>query len=159
MSVRRPLVLVAVAAATLGLVAACDKPAPYAGVVSGGDASGGEATAWCFENGTFNATTPSADCQPGPSNAGEITVKPGGMVEVDVPPEVGDDGWTAALASSAGDLAPISFVRKGTSYVRFNVPSEANSGTTYVLELLALRPGQGSEKAKGLWRFVLNVES
>ncbi|SHM97036.1 hypothetical protein [Cryptosporangium aurantiacum] len=148
----------AVAAATLGLVAACDKPAPYATVVSGGDSAGGEATAWCFEDGTFNASTPSSDCKAGPTNAGEIDVKPGGIVEVDVPPTVGEDGWTAALASSDGNLAPVSFVRKGTTYIRFTVPTDTSGDTTYVLELLALHPGHTAEKARGLWRFVLNVE-
>jgi len=147
----------AVAAATLGLVAACDKPAPYATVASGGDSAGGEATAWCFEDGTFNGTAPGGDCKAGPANAGQISVKPGGTVQVDVPPDVGEDGWTAALASSEGNLAPVSFVRKGTSYIRFNVPTDAAGGTTYVLELLALHPGQNAEKARGLWRFVLDV--
>ncbi|MFI5958471.1 hypothetical protein [Cryptosporangium sp. NPDC051539] len=150
-------VALGVAAAALGLVTACDKPAPYATVVSDGDTAGGEATAWCFENGTFNASTPGSDCKAGPANAGTITVKPGGTVEVDVPPDVGEDGWTAALASSDGNLAPVSFVRKGTSYIRFAVPNDATGSTTYVLELLALHPGQNAEKARGLWRFVLDV--
>lgn len=153
---KRALAL-AVAAATLGLVAACDKPAPFATVASGGDSAGGEATAWCFEGGTFNGTAPGADCKAGPANAGRIEVRPGGTVQVDVPPTVGDDGWTAALASSDGTLAPVSFVRKGTSWVRFTVPNDARGGTTYVLELLALHPNQNAEKARGLWRFVLDV--
>jgi hypothetical protein len=147
----------ALAVATLSLVAACDKPAPYATVGSGSDSVGGEATAWCFDDGTFNASAPSSDCEAGPANAGRIDVKPGGTVQVDVPPSVGEDGWTAALASSDGNLAPVSFVRKGTTYIWFNVPTDANGGTTYVLELLALHPGQSAEKARGLWRFVLDV--
>ena len=147
----------AIAAATLSLVAACDKPAPYATVASGSDSAGGEATAWCFDDGSFNGSAPGSDCKAGPANAGRIDVKPGGTVQVDVPPTVGDDGWTAALASSDGNLAPLSFVRKGTTYIRFNVPSEARGGTTYVLELLALHPGENAEKARGLWRFVLDV--
>ena len=117
---KRALAL-AVVAAALGLVAACDKPAPYATVGSGGDSTGGEATAWCFEDGTFNGSAPSDDCKAGPANAGRIGVKPGGTVQVDVPPTVGEDGWTAALASSDGNLAPVSFVRKGTSWIRFTV--------------------------------------
>ncbi|GAA3386550.1 hypothetical protein [Cryptosporangium minutisporangium] len=157
MGVSKRSLALAVAAATLGLVTACDKPAPYATVVSGGDSVGGEATAWCFEEGTFNASTPGSDCKAGPSNAGEISVKPGSTVHVDVPPNVGEDGWTAALASSDGNLAPVSFVRKGTSYIRFTVPNDATGETTYVLELLALHPGESAEKARGLWRFVLNV--
>ncbi|MFG1920705.1 hypothetical protein [Cryptosporangium sp. NPDC048952] len=148
----------ALVAASLGLVAACDKPAPYATVASGGDSAGGEATAWCFEDGTFNGSTPGDDCKAGPANAGRIDVRPGSTVQVDVPPNVGEDGWTAALASSDGNIAPVSFVRKGTSWIRFTVPTDAAGGNTYVLELLALHPGENAEKARGLWRFVLDVD-
>lgn len=157
MSLRRPLLVLAVAAIAVGSMAACDKPLPYASVVSGSSAQSGEASAWCFEGGTFSTGQVSDDCKGGPTNAGAVTVHAGRSVEVDVPVGVGDDGWAVGLTSSAGTSAAVSVV-KGDSVVRFNVPQDAAAGTTYVLEVLALHPGQNVATPRGIWKFVLNVK-
>jgi hypothetical protein len=157
MSLRRPLLVLAVAAATVGSLAACDKPLPYANIVSGSSSQSGEASEWCFEAGYFSNSQVSSDCKGGPVNAGAISVHPGRPVEVDVPTGVGDDGWALGLTSSQGTSAAVSVV-KGHSVIRFTVPDTATAGTTYVLDVLALHKGKDVATPRGLWKFVLNVK-
>jgi hypothetical protein len=158
MSVRRSLLALCMAAAAIGGLTACDKPLPYASVVSGSSSRSGEASAWCFTDGTFSNTGASADCKGGPVNAGAMSVHAGRQVEVDVPVGVGDDGWAVGLTSSQGTSAPVSVV-KGNSIVRFTVPDSAPAGTTYVLEVLALRDGRTVATPRGIWKFVLNIKA
>ena len=156
MPARRLAALVGIGLAAAGLTA-CDTPSPRASFFSGSETVSTEAVAWCTGNGTVASDPLAADCVRGPEIAATVEAVPGTQVGVEVDPAVAEDGWAVTLLRSDGQVGRVP-VSRGNSYARFTVPvADAAGAQTYVVEIVALRPGKQADTARGLWRFRLDT--
>lgn len=87
---RRPLVLVLLAAAAIGLLAACDKPVPQITLQSGATSTTVPPQTYCFDLAHCRVSVK--------DNVGALHARAGGSILVDVPRDLADRDWSAVSA-------------------------------------------------------------
>ena len=146
---RTTLKAVAVAAAVLVSLTACEKPKPEITVFSGGNSVHTEAVCWSHDAGTGCDTKAITG-----SNA-ELAVASGSTIGISVDSDVAEAGWVPQLVISGNAQA----LTQGTlhrRYWRMQYPEVAGTslmGQSLTLQVVSVTDDQKS--ARGVWSVVL----
>jgi len=146
---RRPVVAASVAIVSVLALAACEKPAPGATVVSGMTSAHREALCWSFDGEPLSAETCAQDVVTEAldgADVARIPVIPGQVIGISVDPVVADAGWFPVIGSQRLTQQPIT-----STYYRFTYPDLQEVPADGV----SLQVVAGADGTLGLWVFQL----
>jgi hypothetical protein len=144
--------------ALLGLLTACDKPAPAVTVFSGSTSSRVPALCWsadptekldvagCLSQGAGQSTADLAASLS--SRVGTVPVRPDQTIGISVDPALQSGGWYPVLGDSRLTAAPVT-----DSYYRFQLSEAELRKGPLQLRILAL--ADDPAQVRGLWLFQL----
>ncbi|MGN6605703.1 MAG: DUF2771 family protein [Jatrophihabitans sp.] len=146
-SSRRPLALAGVLVASVGLLAACDKPVPQVTVQSGSDSTTVDYLSFCFDKD---------HCHYRKGAGGTLHVAKGATILVDVPRAIAKGQWSVRSAQFVGngtakalqDPGVNSGVRKDTHTARLQVATSVNDYYLVVTSANGTQVGQWVAEVK-----------
>ncbi|HWL34980.1 MAG TPA: DUF2771 family protein [Frankiaceae bacterium] len=130
---RRNAVLPLVAVAALGLVTGCEKQSPWVTMTADGVVVKARATKYCREGGKCNES----------KDAPTLKVKSGGILGIDVPRSVAEQGWRI------GDQGEF----RHDHYFALPIPADAPPGASQQLQVV-----RDQKHGEGVWTFNIVVK-
>jgi hypothetical protein len=133
---RRNAVLPLVAVAALGLATGCEKQSPFVTMTADGVVVKARATEYC---------RPGAEKCNKSSEVPVLKVKPGGVLGIDVPRSVAEQGWRIG-AQGEGEF-------RHDHYFTLPIPQDAPPGASQDIEVV-----RDAKHGKGIWTFRIVVK-
>jgi hypothetical protein len=140
----RRVVAVAITAAAVTLLAACQRPVPKITIQSGSVSNTVAPSTYVFDSSHERKSA---------LDLPAITARPGATVLVDVPREVVGKGWSVAALSLDGTKA-LGNSGAITDSHSYRVAAESNNGNPFVVQVVQLNHGHPDGS---VWSFVVKV--